>query len=103
MADTTNVLVVMLCINIMLVLGGVFSVEADADNEASMLTSLFTFVDDEEVSDISASLKNETEDIGSEGTITTGDLLGFTDIPGALLNFFKFLLISVTAPDAAGF
>ena len=97
MAKIEGVLVTMLCINIMMVIGGVFTVDAD-NTTGNMLSTLFSFEGDE-ASGLSADFQEEVEGVGSEGALqTTSDFEGFTDLPRAILNMFKFLLISLTAP-----
>ncbi|GAI88022.1 unnamed protein product [marine sediment metagenome] len=97
MAKIEGILVVMLCINIMLVIGGIFDVDTGSTS-GNIIASLFAFEGDE-TSGLSADFQEEVEGVGSEGALqTTSGFEGFTDLPRAIFNMFKFLLISLTAP-----
>ena len=97
MAKVEGVLVVILCINIMLVIGDVFTVDTTS-TEGNILASLFSF-EGKEAANLNPEFQSEVESVGSEGALqTTSSFEGFTDLPRALFGLFKFLLISLTAP-----
>ena len=101
MGEFKQMFIIMLCINILLVVGGVTSFQDGKDN-GNMLGGLvnFTYKNDSsiEASNLNSDLTKATSEVGSRGTITTGTFAGFTDTPSAIYLFFKFMLEILTSP-----
>ena len=98
MSKYTNILITMMCINIMLVLGGVVSIDSDI-TEGNFLGSFFTFPNNDasQGASINKDFQGKLSNIPAQGGgSTTG--LGFIDGIKMLLDLFSFLLVSMSAP-----
>ena len=98
MAKYTALLVTIICINVMLILGGVIPFSAGVD-QGNSLGGFFTAPNDDIRNGVSidgefeGTLTNITQ---QSGGATTG--LGFIDGIKMILGVFKFLLVAVSSP-----
>lgn len=94
MAKTEAILVIMLCINIMLVVGGVL--ETDTPQEkGGMLSSLFSINNKFDTADLTGNFTTELEELRQSSSTTA---TGFTDTITMIKGIVSFLFNTVTAP-----
>lgn len=105
-----ELILVMLCINIMLVLGGVFderqlydsTLKSQAKQDGNFLPQLFKFtnnsIGDPQIQDFSDNLSGEITGLSSSGGVTVGSFEGFTDLVKLVRSLFGFLIDVMTAP-----
>lgn len=105
-------LLLMLCINIMLVLGGIFDEAAlydtssqgldNAKSEGNILPAFFQFTNGTtgraEVTDFNQNISDEFSGITSAGGVNVGAFQGFTDAIALVRSIGSFLVDVVTAP-----
>jgi hypothetical protein len=94
MAKTEAVLVIMLCINIMLVVGGVLDVDSPKE-EGGIISSLFSVGDDFKTGDLDSNFTSKLEELRQSSSTTS---TGFTDTITMFKTIFSFIFDTLTAP-----
>lgn len=97
MANIAWLIILMICINLSLVLGGVMDATAPKQ-EGGIISSFFNVNNTLNVKDMNSDFTSEAQNVTAKGVVAGTEFEGFTDTPSAVSSLVGFLFDVSTAP-----